>query len=143
MSLTQLSVKLTDRPGELCKIGDLLADEGVNVRAFAASVHGDQSQFHMVVDATDKAYATLTGKGFDVHKHPVLAVETPDHPGGMRAVLQPLAQAGINVDFFYSVIGNYRDNAVLIVGVKDVEGAKAALKKNYIKILDADLLPKG
>jgi hypothetical protein len=142
MSLTQLSVQLSDQPGELNKIGDLLGEEGINIRAFSASVHGDDSQFHMVVDATDKAFSVLSAKGFKVTERPVIAVETPDHPGGLKAVLNPLAQSGINVEFLYSVIGRFQQNAVLIIGVKETEKAVAALQKSYIRILDADFLPK-
>lgn len=136
MILTQLSVKLVDQPGELSHVSDVLGDEGVNIRALSAAVHGDDSQFHMVVDDPAKGRAVLEAKGFAVAEHRVVAVETPDHPGGLNALLRPLKLAGVNVTFLYPAIGRHGMNAILILGADRIEEAVAALQKAYIRILD-------
>jgi len=33
------------------------------------------------------------------------AVEIPDHPGAMQAILKPLREASINVLYFYTFLG--------------------------------------
>jgi hypothetical protein len=139
MSVTQISVKLQNRPGELSRISDILGDEGINIKALTASVHGDNAQIHMVPDDPQKAEEVLKSRGFDVHTHQVIAVETPDHPGGLNAVLRPLKDAGINIEFLYPVIGKSHKNAVLIVGGEPIEEAVKALSRHYIKILDKEL----
>ncbi|MBI5442184.1 MAG: ACT domain-containing protein [Deltaproteobacteria bacterium] len=133
---TQLSVRLKDRPGELSKLSDLMGANGVNIRAFTASVHGDDSQFHMVVDEVEKAKDALRARGYDVHEHAVVVVEAPDHPGGLNAILKPLKEDGVNVSFLYPMIGRDQDDAVLILGPDDAERAARALRRNYIKILE-------
>jgi hypothetical protein len=139
MIVNQISVKLTNRPGELSKISDIMGDEGINIKALTASVHGDNAQIHMVPDDPDKALEILKGRGYDVRVHRVIAVETPDHPGGLNAVLRPLKEAGINIEFLYPAIGKQKKNAVIIVGGEPIEEAIRALARHYIKILDKEL----
>ncbi|HUT53107.1 MAG TPA: ACT domain-containing protein [bacterium] len=139
MIVNQISVKLANRPGELSKISDIMGDEGINIKALTASVHGDNAQIHMVPDNPAKAEEILKGRGYELHVHRVIAVETPDHPGGLNAVLRPLKEAGINIEFLYPVIGRSQKNAVLIVGGEPIEEAVKALSRHYIKILDKEL----
>lgn len=139
MIIDQLSVKLLNRPGEMSKISDLLGDDGVNIKALTAAVHGDNAQVQLVVDDVKKALEALKAGGFDVHLHQVIAVETPDHPGGLNAILRPLKQANVNVVFLYPLIGKHHGNAVLILGAEPIETAISALQKQYITILDREL----
>lgn len=139
MIIDQLSVKIENKPGELSKISDLLGDEGVNLKAAMAAVQGGDAQIHLVADDADKAAEVLTGHGYDVHRHPVVAVETPDHPGGLGAILKPLKLKGINVIFLYPAIGKLNKSAVMIVGAEPIEDAVKALNENYLRILDQEL----
>ena len=66
-------------------------------------------------------------------------MDTPDHPGGLNAVLKPLRDAKINVSYLYPFIGRFHDNAVLILGVDQIEPAIKVLQKNYLKILVKEL----
>ena len=139
MIITQLSVKLLNRPGELSKLSDILGDEGINIKALTAAVHGADAHIHMVPDDSAKALEVLKGRGYEVAESRVLAVEAPDHPGGLNAILRPLKDAKINVEFLYPVIGKYKKNAVLIVGGEPIEEAIKVLQKHYIKIMDKEL----
>ena len=136
MIITQLSIKVVDEPGQLGRVSDLLGDEGINIRALTAAVHGDDSRFHIVVDDPTKARGVLEDRGFEVAEHPVVAVEAPDHPGGLNAILRPLKREGVNITFLYPVIGRFEGNAILIVGADRIDDAVAALQKNYIRILE-------
>ncbi len=139
MKVTQLSVKVENKPGQLSRISDVLGDEGINVRAITAAVHGEDAQIHLVPDDPHKTLDVLKANGFEVREVPVLALETPDHPGGLNALLKPLKEAGVNVEYLYPLIGKYKGNAVMIVGAEPADKAIEALKKAYIKILDKEL----
>ena len=139
MVLTQLSVKLANKPGELSKISDMMGDEGINIKALTASVHGEDAQVHLVVDDPPKAVEFLNSRGYQVTEREVLAVETPDHPGGLNAILRPLKEVGVNVEFLYPAIGKHQMKAVLILGPDPLKEAMAALHKYYIKVLDKEL----
>ena len=54
----------------------------------------------------------------------MLAVEVPDHPGGLLAVLKPLKSAGINVLYFYPYLGRGASGQpIVIVGVDKTDEA--------------------
>jgi len=139
MIIEQLSIKLENKPSQLSKVSDLLGDEGINIRALTASVHGQDARIHLVADDSEKAFEVLTGKGYEIAKVKVIAVETPDHPGGLNAILRPLKARDINVEFLYPLIGKLKGNAVLIVGAEPIEEAVKALQEHYITILDNKL----
>jgi hypothetical protein len=63
----------------------------------------------------------------------VIAVEVPDHPGGLRAVLKPLREAKINVLYFYTFLGRGESGyPVVIIGVDKTKEAIEALNKNWV-----------
>jgi len=117
----------------------MLGDEGINIRAIAAATEGETSVVRLVVDNPIKAQAVLKHCRCELSVHDVFAVETPDHPGGVNAVLKPLREAAINVLYLYPLIGRFHDNAVVIMGVDRTEEAIAVLQKNYIQILEQEV----
>ena len=139
MILEQISVELIDQPGEMSKVSDLLGEEGINIRAICASPENGKSVVRFVVDNPQKAKDVLANNGYKIWTEQVIAVETPDHPGGLNAVLKPLKEAGINVSYLYPFIGRFQENAVIILGVDKTERAIEVLKKNYIRILEKEL----
>ncbi len=54
----------------------------------------------------------------------MIAVEIPDHPGALRAVLKPLKEENINVLYFYTFLGRGESGQpIVIIGVDKTEGA--------------------
>jgi hypothetical protein len=68
-----------------------------------------------------------------------MAVETPDHAGGMNAVLKPLKDAGINVHYFYSHLGRVGGQAICILGVDRIEEAQKVLAANWVNTLGKEV----
>ncbi|MCK7470996.1 MAG: hypothetical protein MZU95_09555 [Desulfomicrobium escambiense] len=76
----------------------------------------------------------------------MLAVEMPDHPGGMNAVLKPLRDAKINAITMYPYIGR-ANNPIMIMEVDNTQGchrrAQAqlgqALGQGPVPALDRDI----
>jgi len=68
----------------------------------------------------------------------VLAVEMPDHPGGMNAVLRPLRDAKINVISMYPFIGR-ASNPIIVLEVDKLKEATEVLKRNWVKLWSKDL----
>ena len=105
MVIKQLSVSLDNVPGSFSTVSEILGREGVNIRAISVADTSDISTVRFVVDDPEKAKNILTGNGYHPKETDVLAVEIPDHPGGMNAVLKPLKAAGINVHYLYPHLG--------------------------------------
>ncbi|UCD83540.1 MAG: amino acid-binding protein [Deltaproteobacteria bacterium] len=136
MTIRQISIELENKPGELSKISDLLGRGRVNIKAISASSTDEISTVHFVADDPEKASNIFKTHGYKVKETEVFAVETPDHPGGLNAVLKPLREASINVIYLYPYIGLSGSNAILILGVDKTTEAIEVLKANWVRILE-------
>jgi hypothetical protein len=132
MAIKQLSISLENIPGALSDISQILGKEGVNIRSISVADTADISTVRFVVDDPVKAINILKANNYNVRVKDVMAVETPDHPGGLNAVLQPLKAANINVLYLYPYLGRYNNQAIVILGVDKIEEAQNVLKDNWV-----------
>jgi hypothetical protein len=139
MFIKQISISLDNMPGMLSKVSEILGNEGVNIRAISVADTADISTVRFVVDDPTKAINILTTNGFALKETDVLAVETPDHPGGLNAVLRPLKDASINVHYLYPYLGRASDQAIVILGVDKTEQAENVLKQNWVRTLGKEI----
>mgnify|MGYP000165083704 CR=1 FL=1 len=139
MFIKQISVSLENIPGMLSTISELLGKEGVNIRAISVADTSDISTVRFVVDDPVKALNILRGNGYAVKETDVLAVECPDHPGGVNAVLKPLKEAHINVLYLYPYLGRISDQAIVILGVDKTTEAEEVLQRNWVKTLGKEI----
>jgi len=137
--IRQLSISLDNIPGSLSTISEALGREGVNIRAISVADTSDISTVRFVVDDPEKAKNILTATGHHPRETDVLAVEIPDHPGSMNAVLKPLKAAGINVHYLYPHLGRLDSNAIVVLGVDRTEEAQKVLAQNWVKTLGREV----
>ena len=139
MFIKQISVSLDNVPGALSSVSEILGNEGVNIRAISVADTADISTVRFVVDEPAKAINILKTNDYSLKETDVLAVETPDHPGGLNAVLKPLKDADINVHYLYPYLGRVSDQAIVILGVDKTEEAEKVLKKNWVHTLGEEI----
>lgn len=139
MFIKQISIVLDNVPGAMSHVSEILGREGVNIRAISVADTSDISTVRFVVDDPVKAVNILKANGFSTKETDVLAVETPDHPGGLNAVLKPLKAANINVHYLYPHLGRVGGQAVVILGVDKLEDAQKALQQNWVKTLGKEV----
>jgi hypothetical protein len=139
MVIKQISVSLENVPGALHSVSEILGREGVNIRAVSVADTSDISTVRFVVDDPEKAKNILKANGYSPKETDVIAVETPDHPGGLLAVLRPLKQAGINVHYLYPHLGRVSNNAIVILGVDRTEEARKVLQQNWVHTIGKEV----
>jgi hypothetical protein len=139
MFIKQISISLENTPGVLSNVSEIMGNEGVNIRAISVADTADISTVRFVVDDPQKAINILKTHGYAVKETDVLAVETPDHPGGLNAVLRPLKSANINVHYLYPYLGRASDQAIVILGVDKTEEAEKVLKQNWVHTLGEEI----
>jgi len=133
MSVTQILVSLENVPGKLLEISEILGSEGINIRAISMAETSHVNTVRLVADNPEKAVNVLKSSGYMTQKVEVIAVEIPDHPGGLQAVLKPLKKKNINVLYLYPYLGRGGNGqAILIIGVDNVEKAVQVLQKNWV-----------
>jgi len=135
MHVSQITLVLNNEPGKLSGISELMGSEFLNIRAISVAAEGDKSIVRIVVEDPQRAKNALTSRNFECETEDVIAAEVPDHPGGLGAVLKPLKERRINVDYMYPAIGKHGQNAILIIGTKQLEKAEEVLQANYIRLL--------
>ena len=139
MNIIQITLELENRSGKLSSISELMGAEALNIRAIAVEDHGDKSVVRFVVEDPERAANALASQNYKYRLDNVLAIEVPDHPGGLGAVLKPLKEKEIIVDFMYPAIGKHGKNAILIIGTDQIEKAAEVLSANYIQILGEEV----
>ena len=133
MCVKQISVSLENVPGTFLQVSEHLGAEGINIRAISVADTADITTVRFVVDQPRKAANVLNSHGYTVKERDVIAVEVPDHPGGLQAILKPLKTANINVLYFYPYLGRGESGQpVIIVGVDKTDEALEVFKRNWV-----------
>ncbi len=135
MHVSQITLVLNNRPGKLSGISELMGSEALNIRAISVAAEGDKSLVRIIVEDPERAKNALAGHDYECRIENVIAAEVPDHPGGLGAVLKPLKESEINVDYMYPAIGKHGKNAILIISTAQLEKAEKVLQANYIQLL--------
>jgi len=128
MKVTQISVFLENRPGRLAHLLRVLSDAQVNLRALSLADTADFGIARAIVSDTDAAMRAIQAAGLTAATTEVLRVEIPDVPGGLaRTVVEPLAQAGVNIEYMYAYSERPSEKAVVVLKVNDLEKAERVL----------------
>ena len=130
MNVQQLSVFIENKAGRVSEVTDALGEAGVNIRGFSVSDTADYGIVRLVVDDPEKGRQTLHDAGFTVKESDVLCVELPDVPGGLAGVLKIVADAGVNIEYVYSLVSTY-----VVMNVADIDRAATLLKDRPIKLV--------
>jgi hypothetical protein len=140
MPVNQISVSLDNVPGRFLDVSECLGTEGINIRAISVADTSDMSTVRFVTDDPKRTVDVLRSQGYSIKETDVIAVEVPDHPGGLQAILRPLKAASINVLYFYPFLGRGESgNPIVIVGVDRTEEAVNVLKTNWIQTLGSEI----
>jgi hypothetical protein len=138
MPVKQISVSLENVPGKLAEMSEYLGENGINIIAVSVVDASDVSAIRFVSSDPEKAANVLRTHGYSIKITEVLAIEAPNHPGGLNAVLKPLKEVSINVNYLYTCLGR-GEKTVLIVGVDKMEEATQVLKRNWVHMYDEEL----
>ncbi len=135
MAITQLSVFLENRPGQLAAAIRRISEAGVNLRALSLADTKDFGLLRLIVDDVPKAKAVLSEHSI-VMENPVLAVRMDDEAGALNHVLQLLESTEINVEYMYAFTGAAAGSAYVVLRVDNAQAAEAALHGGGVSLLD-------
>lgn len=140
MAIKQISITLENVPGTLMDVSELLGVEGINIRAISVAESDKTSAVRFVTDNPPKTVNVLRSHGYAVVETDVIALEVPDHPGGLLAVLKPLKAAKINVLYLYPFLGRGESGqAIVIMAVDKTQEAINVLKKNWVRTFGREI----
>jgi hypothetical protein len=126
--MKEFRVTLTHRAGELARVAQLFANEGINLRSVAGLSDGHKAQICFVAEDVARARAALEAARIQFVEAELLSELIEDNPGEVAALCGRLADAGVNVSSLYILA---RDAPLVEIGftVDDAKKAKHALQR--------------
>lgn len=121
MNVTQISVFLENRAGQLSNITRVLSENGVDLRAINIAETQDYGVLRIIPADAQKASSVLLENGFIMAMTPVIAVAVPDRPGGLNSLLEALSEENIGIEYMYSVFSMNSGEALMVLQVGEVE----------------------
>ena len=120
--MTEFTVHMANRPGQLAALARRLGDAGVNIEALAAFASGEAGVVRFVADDEASTRHVLGDAGLDYVEHRVIATMVPNQPGALASVAESLADTGVNIDAMYLLHTN-GDHQHFALAVNDPETA--------------------
>ncbi len=123
---TQFVVQLQNRPGALAGLARALAEQSIDIRNIAGGGAGEHAYAVLTTSDDAATRAVLRSMGAPHVEGETLIVEVEDRPGGLAAVAERLAAAGVDIRgvLFVSRAGGKVETAF---SVDDVGRARKAL----------------
>ena len=140
MKVEQISIFIENKSGRLAEITRILGEAGINIRALSLADTTDFGILRLIVNEVEKAKEVLKEKGFTVNKTEVVAVEVPDKPGGLSAILQALDKENTTVEYMYAFVERCGGNAVIIFRFDETDKALEVLRGNGFNVLAGERL---
>lgn len=129
----QLSVFIANESGRVSEVTGLLGEHGVNIRGFSVSDTAEYGILRLVVDKPDEAVEVLKAGGFTVRIDEVICIDLPDVPGGLAGVLKIVADAGVNIEYVYSLVSTF-----VVINVADVDRALQLLGGRPVRLVSQE-----
>ncbi len=134
MAITQLSVFLENKPGQLAQAVKVISDAGINIRAMSMADTKDFGILRIIVSDIQSTKKLLSEKSA-VTETSVIAVKMDDQAGALYDVLQVLEKDNVNVEYMYAFTGSQSYSAYVVLRVDDVEEAERILHENGVPTL--------
>jgi hypothetical protein len=129
----QLSVFIANESGRVSEVTGLLGDHEINIRGFSVSDTAEYGILRLVVDRPEDALAVLRDGGFTVREDDVICIDLPDRPGGLASVLKIVSEAGVNIEYVYSLVSTF-----VVINVGDVDRALHLLGDRPVKLMSQE-----
>ena len=137
MAIQQLTVFLENKQGKLAKVTNLLAQNGIDLRALSIADTAEFGILRLIVSNTEKAKQILTENNVLVNITDVVGVRLSDKPGELAEVLSKLDGAGINVEYLYAFLMPIADSAYVVLRVAENDEAEQILQSAGFRLVTA------
>ncbi|MBR2500154.1 MAG: ACT domain-containing protein [Clostridia bacterium] len=135
MFVKQISVFVENTKGALSKVTDILAKNGINIRALSIADTTDFGILRLIVNDPYKAVMVLKDNNITVKSTDVIAIAIKDEPSGLHDALEVLKDADVTVEYMYAFICRSEKDAYVIVKADNQEAALNALQSGGVKVL--------
>lgn len=119
-------VESENRPGEIARVSEALAEEDINITAVGCVAWGDRGAFGLMTTDEPGTRDAFDRAGVTYRELDAVEFRLADRPGTLAEASRKLADAGVNVEFL-AATGIAGGEVTLVVGVDNVPMAQRAL----------------
>jgi len=124
----EITATFQDRIGLTAKVAAAVAAEKVNILAatgYSASTLRKNATFTLIVDDFAKAERALEKIGAeDIHESSIIMVDMPNRVGALERIARIIADAGIDIYYFYATTSHGRTATTVIKTADDKKTLK-------------------
>ncbi len=91
-------VDLENKPGELAKLAEAIAGQGVNITGFTGATCGDNGSVALITNDEAATRRALTDGRWTYRPVELVTAGLADKPGTLGMVTRRLADAGVNIE---------------------------------------------
>lgn len=135
-TVTQLSVFLDDRVGQLLHLTQMFDGSNVHILGLSVTNLVDCAIVRMIFDDPDEAGVILTDHRFQVKETELIVVCVPEGPRGLINLWSAMLKAEINVHYTYALMGLSHGRPAVAVHADNLTLACDAFKRQRLVVLD-------
>ncbi len=134
MFVKQVSVFMENKAGKLGDITKVLRDKKIDIRAFSIADTTEFGIFRVIVKEPEKAVEALRSAGMTAQVNEVIVAVMEDELGAFDDVVKPICDAGIDIKYLYSFIGEKEATGRVAICTDDMGKAVDVLEQQGIEI---------
>ena len=104
--MTEFTVHMANRPGQLAALADRLAEAGIHIEALAAFSQGSDSMVRLMANDVGTTRRVLSEAGLRFEEQPVIETVIKDSPDALAQMTRRLADSGVNIEAMYLLHAN-------------------------------------
>lgn len=90
-------VDLQDKPGEVARVAEAIAQKGINIEGFSGATAGGRGAVILVTNDEEGTRRALADAGCQVTESELVTASLGHQPGSLATAARTLADAGINI----------------------------------------------
>ncbi|MBR5155808.1 MAG: hypothetical protein IKW62_04960 [Clostridia bacterium] len=140
MFVKQVSVFMENKAGKLGNITGLLRKGNIDIRAFSIADTTEFGIFRIIVKDPMRAVEILRENNMTAQVNDVIVAVMADKVGAFDEVVQPICDAGIDIKYLYSFIGEKEATGRVAICVDDMKKAIAILRERGVELSTQDTI---
>lgn len=121
-------VECANRPGEIARVSQAIAEKDVNITASCSLAWGDHGAIGVITSDAESTREALEATGMTFHEYELVSFRLAQRPGTLAEASERLASAGVDIEFLVPT-GYSGGEVTLAAGVDNEPLARQALSQ--------------
>lgn len=138
MNVKQISIFTENKPGRIAALCKTLSENNIDLYSISVAEAADFGIIRILVEDAYTAATVLRDADYVCSLTDVIAIEVNDEPGALAKIGSVIGDAGINIEYMYSVTNRKIGKAYMIIRVTDNQECIQILKKAGMKVVSQE-----